>query len=115
VKIGNDPVLTLRGCVQCEPELGAGFTAVLRGGVRATDGREVEFAIDLQASDGWWLHEVDLGPTAGQRAELWMEENLSNGCSLLLREVALRHEVAAPLPTEATLTQILLISVDTLR
>jgi len=115
MKMGSEPVLTLRGCVQCEAEFDAGFSAVLRGGVRATGGHGVEFAIDLQVSDGWWLHEVDLGSAAGQRAELWIEENLPDGCSLLLREVTLRHEVAAPLPKEAPLTQILLISVDTLR
>ena len=115
VKMGSDPVLTLWGCVQCEAEFDARFTAVLRGGVRATGGRGVEFVIDLQVSDGWWLHEVDLGSAAGQRAELWIEENLPDGCSLLLREVTLRDQVAAPLPTEAPLTQILLISVDTLR
>ena len=115
LQLGRDPVLTIRGFVQCETSLDGGFAGVLRGGVRAGSGRGSQFEVDLAAVDGWWLHEVDLGSLAGRRVELWLEDDLPDDCSLLLREVTVRHPVTAPAPTESTPTQILLISVDTLR
>jgi len=65
--------------------------------------------------DGWWLHEVDLGRAVRRSVELWLEAELPDGCALLLREATVRHRVAAPQPTESAPTQILLISIDTLR
>ncbi len=115
LQLGKDPMLTLRGCIQCEAKLDGRLTATLRGGVSATGGRGADFEIDLRASDGWWLHEVDLGRAAGRDVQLWLEEDLPEGCSLFLREVTLSHGLVASLTTEFTPTQILLISVDTLR
>jgi hypothetical protein len=113
--LGGGPALTLRGCVQCEESLEGDLTGVLRGGVRAIGGRRSEFEIGLDTANGWWLHEVDLGRVARRQAQLWFEAELPKGCSLLLREATVRHRLAAPLRTESTPTQILLISVDTLR
>jgi hypothetical protein len=115
VQLGKDPVLMLRGCIQCEAKLDGGFSGVLRGGLRTNGGRGTEFEFDLRSSDGWWSHEVDLGGAAGRSVQLWLENDLPDGCSLLLREVTIRHEVAASVPTDLPPTQILLISVDTLR
>jgi len=115
MKLGGEPALTLRGCVQCEGSLEGDLTGILRGGVRTAGGRRSEFEIGLDTADGWWLHEVDLGRVAQRQAQLWFEAELPEGCSLLVREATVRHRVAVPLRTESTPTQILLISVDTLR
>jgi arylsulfatase A-like enzyme len=52
---------------------------------------------------------------ARRPGQLRLEADLPEGCSLFLQAVTVRHRVVAPQPTALTPTQILLISVDTLR
>jgi hypothetical protein len=112
--LGRDPTLTLRGILRREIGFEGDLSGTLRGGIRTDDGPHSEFEIDLDGADGWWLHEVDLGP-GGRRAELWFEADLPERSSLLLREATVEHRVAAPRPMSSTPRQMLLISVDTLR
>jgi arylsulfatase A-like enzyme len=113
--LGRDPGLTLGGAVRCEDGFDGDFVGVLRGGVRARGKRLSSFAIDIERSDGWWLREVDLGSGWIGPAELWIDNDLPEGCSLLLREATVKHGVEVPQRQEGSPTQILLISVDTLR
>ncbi|MEJ2581701.1 MAG: sulfatase, partial [Acidobacteriota bacterium] len=50
----------------------------------------------------------------GQEARLWLEAEIDEGCSLFLREATVTHQMSVPEVAQAP-TQILLISVDTLR
>ena len=115
LELGQDPVLTLRGCVLREGRPKTELTGVLRGGVRTDGGRRVEFEIGLDSADGWWRREIDLHRVAGRHGQLWLEAELSEGYSLALQEVTVRYRLPAEAPTGSTPTQVLLISVDTLR
>jgi arylsulfatase A-like enzyme len=113
--LGRDPILTLRGAVRCEGGIDGDPVGVLRGGVRVRGRRVANFAIDLATTDRWWLREVGLGSGRPDRAQLWLETDLPEECSLLLREATVEHSVTAQKRAEGSPKQILLISVDTLR
>jgi choline-sulfatase len=115
LELGEQPVLTLGGCLQCDAGPNTGLGGVLLGGVQTNGGRGFDFNIPIDTADGWWLHQVDLGRKARRRVQLWLEAELPEGCSLLLRAATVRQRIPIPPPTGTTPTQILLISVDTLR
>ncbi len=115
VDLGDRPVLTLAGCLECSDDVRTALEGSLIGTVRSLDGRQIEFRVDFDVARGWWEHEVDLGQIANRQAELGFEAELPEGCRLRLREATVRQRrVSAKHPPEPS-PQVLLISVDTLR
>jgi len=115
VDLGDRPVLTLAGCLECSDDVRTDLEGSLLGTVSSSDGRQIEFRVDFDVARGWWEHEVDLGQVANRQAELGLVAELPEGCRLRLREATVRQRrVSAKHPPEP-LPQVLLISVDTLR
>lgn len=113
--LGSDPTLTLRGAVICDGGVRGHSVGVLRGGVRERDEFPSGFEIDLGRNEGWWSHETILGSGGVGPAQLWLEADLLEGCSLLLNEATVRRGVEVQERSEMSPIQVLLISVDTLR
>ena len=111
----NDPVLNLAGCLDCGIDAAASSEGVLKGVVRAADGTEVAINLNFNAAEGWWRQEVNLALLAGGSASLYLDTEVPEECALYLREATLRQKKPERLPVGEYPTQILLISVDTLR
>ncbi len=115
LELQSEPVLTLAGCLVCYGGTETESQASLGGIVDAGNGRQVRFSIDLDPRDGWWTRDVDLARVANLEAGLRFDPVIPEGCAVRLREATVRHQVRAPERMESDPTQILLISVDTLR
>ena len=115
LELESRPVMTLAGCLVCSDGMENPQTATLGGTVDARNGRQIRFSIELDSGGGWWTHDVDLTRVANRKASLRFDPVIPEGCVVRLREATVRHWVKAPKPAESNPTQILLISVDTLR
>ncbi|MCG6950159.1 MAG: sulfatase [Acidobacteria bacterium] len=112
--LGHDASLTLGGFLQCGENREGGTEGILRVGLHEGRGGKSHFEVDLGAAGGWWTRKVALDAGGGQEASLWLEPEIDEGCSLFLREATVIHQVPVAEGAAAP-TQILLISVDTLR
>ncbi len=115
LELHNNPVLTLAGCLDCGTDAAGSSEGVLKGAVRAADGTEVAIDLDFSVAEGWWRQEVSLALLGGGVASLNLDAEAPEGCVLYLREATLRQKKPEGLPVGELPTQILLISVDTLR
>ncbi len=111
----DHPSLTLAGCLECGDGVDGGMTGALEGAVRTAAGREIKVERGFDAADGWWQQVIDLGDLADTRAELAVRADIPSGCVVRLRDATIRHLRRIPGPESAPRTQVLLISVDTLR
>jgi membrane-anchored protein YejM (alkaline phosphatase superfamily) len=109
------PILELAGCLDCGNDATASMEGVLKGAVQAADDTEVAFEFGFTAADGWWRHEVDLMSLADTVATLSLDTEVPEGCALYLREATMLQQQQGGLSAGKLPTQILLISVDTLR
>ena len=109
------PILELAGGLDCGIDAAASGEGVLKGAVQAADDTEVVFEFGFTVADGWWRHEVDLMSLADTVTTLSLDTEVPEGCALYLREATLRQQQPVGLPAGELPTQILLISVDTLR
>ncbi len=116
VVIGEDPVLRLAGALSCEETREGPLRGALTGEVASVQGGAPS-VIDLRfaAEEGWWRHQVELAPLAAGPATLSLWSEAPEGCSLSLSDATLIHRVRKNSPTGGQPTQVLLISVDTLR
>lgn len=115
IDLDDDPTLTLAGCLVCDEGVDSAVPGALEGAVRSPRGRAVGLKIGFGAADGWWQQVFHLGPVSGARVELSVRADIPEGCVLQLREATVRHLRRTPSPEGERKTQILLISVDTLR
>ncbi len=115
IDLFGDPTMKLAGCLECAEPLDAEMDGALEGAVRSASGREIGLQIDLNAAEGWWDQEIDLSGLSNTRAELTIRARFPAGCVLRLREATVRHLQTIPDLGGAAGTQVLLISVDTLR
>ncbi len=113
--LGKDPVLELTGYLHCGDDQDRTRRGTLRVALGGGSRRSSVVELTLDATTGWSSFEVGLEAGARRRAELRLEADLPDGCALLLREATVTDRVPAPLPVESEPSQILLISVDTLR
>lgn len=111
----HQPVLELAGAVTCR-ESDAGFD---EGGLQVEAGFEGSTesldVVPLRMSEGWWQHRLDLTGLVGRQVTLGLEASLPDGCALLLREATVHQLVRTVEPAKPPPTQVLLVSVDTLR
>ncbi len=106
------PQLVLAGCLECTDDGRTGVPGRLEWSVRTALG---EFGGEISLADvqGWWRHTsaLDVGPGRGTVS---IVSEVPQGCTLFLRDVHVRSREAWR-GTRQRPTQILLISVDTLR
>jgi hypothetical protein len=115
VDLVDKPALDLAGAMKCDAEESAPASGELMVKVSDPYGRKVDLTIPIDDSSGWWRQRLELSRMSGQRATIELLGRVPAGCSLLLREVTVRHSVPLEPPPENPPLQILLISVDTLR
>ncbi len=115
IELHDEPTLTLAGILECGETVDAPTTGTLEGTVRASRGREVRLEIAFDAADGWWRHVTDLEGLAKTGSALALRADIPSGCVLQLREATVRHLRRTPQREGEPRTQVLLISVDTLR
>ncbi len=111
----GDPTIRFAGCLECAEPLDGEMDGALEGAVRSAFGREIGLQIGFDAAEGWWNREIDLSGISDTRAELAIRASIPAGCVLRLREATVRHLQTIPELEGAARTQVLLISVDTLR
>ncbi len=115
VDLLGDPMLRLAGCLECTEAFDSGVAGTFEGFIRAAGGREIGLEIEIDAADGWWYREIDLEALSDTRVELAVRADIPPGCVLRLREATVRHQQTIPNLERGKKTQMLLISVDTLR
>jgi arylsulfatase A-like enzyme len=115
IELLDEPTLTLAGSLECGDSVDPPMEGDLVGSVRASRGREVGLEIAFDAADGWWRQVVDLDGLANTRSELAVRADIPTGCIVRLREATIRHLRRIPVPESEPKTQVLLVSVDTLR
>ncbi len=115
VDLHREPVLELVGAMTCRDSVPISQDGTLDVELGLEDSPRLHQSISVDPSLGWWQHQVDLAPLAGKRVTLGLEASLPEGCALLLREATVRHLVRAKEPAKDLPTQVLLVSVDTLR
>jgi hypothetical protein len=112
LELAARPRLALAGCLDCGGAAPAG--GLLRVTVRPENGRPFEHRVELDARAGWWRHELGLEQVGEGGVELELSAELPAGCVLHLSEATLT-DGRSPRPVAEGRTQILLVSVDTLR
>jgi len=115
IELLNEPTLTLAGSLECGNPVDPPMMGDLVGSVRASRGREIGFEIAFDAADGWWRQVVELDGLTNTRSELVVRAEVPEGCVVHLREATIRHLRRVPAQESEPRTQVLLISVDTLR
>ncbi len=115
VELHDDPTLTLAGSLECGEAVDGSVVGAIEGFVRASRGREVGLELALDTADGWWRQVVDLEGLANTRSELAFRADIPSGCVVHLREATIRHFRKFSVSVSEPRTQVLLISVDTLR
>lgn len=113
--LDDDPTLTLAGSLECTEAADGPPAGALEGSVRASRGREVGLNITFDATDGWWRRVIELDGLGDSRTELALRVVVPAGCVVHVSEATIRHLRRAPAQDRAQRSQILLISVDTLR
>ena len=115
IELYDEPTLTLSGSLECGETADGPMVGALEGAVRASRGREIGLEIAFDAADGWWRQVVDLEGLANTRPKLALRAEIPSGCVVRVREATIRHLRRIPEPKSGPKTQVLLISVDTLR
>ncbi len=114
-RLQKEPILELGGALKC----GAPDAQKQRGTLVVEawhdGGARIASTVELSTSDGWWHRQVDLTPLEGETVNISLETEVPEDCSLLLREATVLHKTSRPEPPREKPTQVLLISVDTLR
>jgi arylsulfatase len=106
------PQLVISGCLECSEGGATGRRGRIQWAVH-TESRDYSGEVSLAADQGWWSHTsgLDVGPGGGS---LTIRSDVPQGCTLFLREVHVRSRERLESTRDGP-TQILLISVDTLR
>jgi arylsulfatase A-like enzyme len=115
VDLKGGAALDVSGALKCRAHVAASATSELIVEVADSDRTRLERAIPIDSSGGWFRHSVDLSRCSGREVTVFLEGLMPNGCSLLLREVNIRHSVPLEPPLPDPPIQIVLISLDTLR
>jgi arylsulfatase A-like enzyme len=114
-RLHEEPILDLGGALKCQApgdseERGTVFFEVWRDG-----GARITSTVELSTESGWWHRTVDLNSLAGETVNIGLETDFGRNCTLLLREATIRQKIRRSKPVREAPTQIVLISVDTLR
>ena len=115
VELHREPVLELAGAVRCSDPKTTYEEGSLHVEVELENSTQVLDAIPVRLSQGWWQKQVGIAEFAGKRVTLGLDARLPEGCARVLREATVYHLVRSKKAAEKPPTQILLISVDTLR
>jgi arylsulfatase A-like enzyme len=115
IEVHHDPVLELAGALTCGDDSATPGRGVLRGWLKAGNGRAVSFDVGFDLAAGWSRSDVNLRKLTGTSVTLKIQAAVPEGCALMLSEATLRQTVDAPEKVEDPPQQVLLVSVDTLR
>jgi len=115
IELYNDPTLTLAGTLECGEAVDRPIAGAIEGFVRASRGREVGLEVAFNVVDGWWRQVIDLDDLANTRSELAVHADIPSECVVRVHEATIRHLRRITVPEREPKTQVLLISVDTLR
>jgi len=115
VDLHREPVLELAGAVTCQDSVPIPEDGNLYVELGLGDSIQQSHTIPVDPSLGWWREPVELAALAGKRVTIGLEARLPEGCALLLREATVRQLIRVKEPAKDPPTQVLLVSVDTLR
>jgi arylsulfatase len=106
IELGVEPVLVLSGC--------GGGPGPLEVRVKTADGAEARHELGLPDTTSWWREEIDLAELGSGPGRLRLKTVPDEEGPLVLRDIYVRQGARIP-PRETAPSQILLISIDTLR
>ena len=115
VELRDDPALHLAGSLDCGREFGlAEEKALLLGRVDGRGGGSVPVRVEFTGASGWWSHVVNLGALSSGPAAVELIAEVPNDCVVRLKD-AYVEQLRPRERSESHPTQILLVSIDTLR
>jgi hypothetical protein len=115
VDLDREPILDLAGAATCgDPDAGE-LMGALSIELSRDAAPKISSVVEFSEAQGWWHHRLDLTDFEGDRVTIALEADLPEGCTLFLREATVRQKVRLKAASADRPTQILLISVDTLR